>query len=331
MNTNLLLYATCLPVRGLGESTICDIERGRIKRIPNLLFDILAYAQNHTISATKAHFEHRYDAGIDEYFQLLVNEEYAFFTDNNHTFPPLDLSWDFPAKITNATIDVAAHTTHDIVPVLFELNQLGCAALQLNWSKSLSELNSILDTLRQSRLQWIEINYLDEQLDLDNPPIDTYNKFLHRHVRVQRFNCRAQAYANVETIANNNPVLQHRLAIQHSLQDADSELTHQVAFNPNIPTFAEAQKHNVAHNRKVYLNAEGYWMNHLSHTNHFGHISTHTISQLLDNPSFQIQWYLNNDQIEGCRTCPYRYVCIDTSEVVNRNGLFYKKDDCGLL
>ncbi len=55
------LFANCILVRGAERSTICDLQRGYYKLIPNLLADILAENENKSVSELKYFFDNQYD------------------------------------------------------------------------------------------------------------------------------------------------------------------------------------------------------------------------------------------------------------------------------
>src|SRR5215203_7566397 len=125
------LHANCLPVKGARRSTICDLQRQRMRLIPNDLFYILTDLAGLPTSEIKLRFNGNCDEVIDDYFAMLENEAYGFWCDEPERFPKLDLTWERPEKITNAIIDIDRTSKHDYASLLSQLDELGCQAIQV--------------------------------------------------------------------------------------------------------------------------------------------------------------------------------------------------------
>jgi hypothetical protein len=61
------LYANCLPVKGARRSTICDLQKQRMRLIPNDLFYILTDLAGLTTTEIKRRFNGSCDQVIDDY------------------------------------------------------------------------------------------------------------------------------------------------------------------------------------------------------------------------------------------------------------------------
>ncbi len=68
--------------------------------------------------------------------------------------------------------------------------------------------------------------------------------------------------------------------------------------------------------------------NYLTHTQTFGNVARDSIRDIVESPDFQEKWHISNDQIAKCRTCQFRYMCISNSDIVFKDGKYYKVDDC---
>jgi len=80
--------------------------------------------------------------------------------------------------------------------------------------------------------------------------------------------------------------------------------------------------------KKVCIDNQGNFKNYISHQKTFGNIKTKTLDQLLEDTEFTKYWELNNDKIEKCKDCQFRYICASNSEIEMRDGKYYKMDDC---
>jgi len=154
-----LLFANVVPVKGAVRSTLCDLQRGRIKLIPNDLYDLLTHHKGQGIEAIKDRYPPADRTVIDDYYRFLIEEEWGFLCDEPEAFPDLDLSYDAPASITNAILDVAEGTEHDYRNLVAQLTGLGCWFLQVRawFSLSLAHLERILEAARSSRLRSVEV------------------------------------------------------------------------------------------------------------------------------------------------------------------------------
>ena len=153
------LFACCLPVKGARRSMICDVQRQTFQFIPNGLYEILTGHAGETLAAIQAAYGHEYDEEIGEYFEFLLRHEFGFWCDDPDRFPPLDLAWEAPERITNAILDVDAGSDHDYAKLLAELDDLGCKALEVRvfHGAPLGLLRGILAAARHGRLRSIDL------------------------------------------------------------------------------------------------------------------------------------------------------------------------------
>ncbi len=119
------LYANCMPVKGARRSIICDLQKQRLRFIPNNLFYILTELADHSVADIKQKFEGKTDQTIDDYFALLVKEDYGFWCDEPENFLPLDLTWDRPEAVTNSIIDIDSSSCHDYTEIFTQLDGAG--------------------------------------------------------------------------------------------------------------------------------------------------------------------------------------------------------------
>ena len=68
----VILYASCIPVKGAKNSIICDLQRQSYVQIPSGLYEILVQHRGKTVGEVKAVYKHQYDSIIDNYFQVLM-------------------------------------------------------------------------------------------------------------------------------------------------------------------------------------------------------------------------------------------------------------------
>ena len=99
-------------------------------------------------------------------------------------------------------------------------------------------------------------------------------------------------------------------------------------FQVNISFFMEAQEHNTGLNKKVCVDELGNYKHDVSHKKTFGNQNNKSLDELLADDSFVNGWKISNDKIEKCKDCQFKYMCYSCSEVEERDGKYYKVDDC---
>ena len=157
------LFSDCIPVMGAKRSVIYDLGRNDYKYIPNILYEILSIYNGNSIQTVKDNYKgnERY---IDEYFKFLEINEFIFFCNKteSYQFPPLDLSWDYPAIISTTIINIYRENRIDLNKIIKELSLLGCKDFLINYYRKVS-LNELSITFR------IFNNYPIKSVDLNIP------------------------------------------------------------------------------------------------------------------------------------------------------------------
>ena len=295
------LYACCIPVLGANRSTICDIQRSDFFFIPNILFEILTEHNNKLISDIKKVYNNEADEIIDEYFDFLIEKELGFFTMEPELFPPLDNKWKTPSTISNAIIDMDDSSQHDFLKISRELDKLNCKAIELRCytEKNIEELNNILDSFKDSRLQNIVL-IIKNSKQLNRTML---KNIISNHVRVS---------AIVLHSSDRNFI--HK-RITYTKQKVNSSLHCGVIqtnyFSVNIDTFFESLNHNSCLNKKISIDIDGNIKNCPSMTESFGNIADTSLEEALDKEDFKKYWNITKDEIEVCKDCEFRYVCTD--------------------
>lgn len=300
------LYASCLPVRGARRSTVCDLQRGEYHLIPNGLHEILTKHRRSTLAEVRGAYGNLHDATIDEYFRFLQERDLGFWCDDPDEFPELELEWDRPTPITNAIVDVDDGSAHDYTSIFQQLDELGCSALQLRFftPRGPEELSAVIEHLATSRLRSLELlvahheGLTDEALD----------ELTARHRRVTSvFVHSAPAPRTLLTASGLDVYLRTERVDSHT----HCGQTHPAYFAVTLGTFTEAQRHNSCLNRKISVDATGEIRNCPSMARGFGNARDIPLRAALAQEGFRELWEINKDQVDTCRDCEFRYVCVD--------------------
>ncbi len=301
------MFACCYPVRGARRSVVCDLQRAAFRFIPNGLYDILTAHDGETVGQIKAAYDHEYDQEVEQYFEFLIGQEFGFWCDDPEAFPPLDLDWEAPQRITNAILDVDAQSAHDYPGIFRQLDELGCPAIEVRFFSGMSPvaIREVLAVSALSRLRSIDLlgPYSDEVVKIDWPEL------ARKFQRLHKVFLHSAPEDRIEEIGGLGTVLLHRR------QRIDSPSccgeVHAAYFVTNMATFTESQSHNSCLNRKISVDATGEIKNCPSLADSYGNVRETTLSEALVKPGFQRLWNVTKDQIKICKDCEFRYICTD--------------------
>jgi SPASM domain peptide maturase of grasp-with-spasm system len=315
------LFACCLPVRGARRSVLCDVQRQSFQFIPNGLYEILTEHAGETVAEIKAAYDHEYDEEIDEYFGFLLQHEFGFWCDDPERFPPIDLTWEAPERITNAILDVDARSEHDYARILGELDDLGCKALAVRCfhGPSLAELRTILEAARYGRLRSIDL------LVGFHPELtaEALARLAREHQRISSVVVHSAPERHRPPPSSTGVTFEYRTEAVSSPSCCGQ--VHPGYFVVNLETFAEAQRHNTCLNRKISVDARGEVRNCPSLPRSFGNAREVSLHAALAHRDFAALWSINKDQIEVCKDCEFRYLCTDCRAYIRDGRDLYSK------
>lgn len=323
-NDFFILFANCIPVKGAIRSCLCDLQRGGIKFIPNLLYEILIESRYHSITDLKKIYNGEYNDGIDTYFSLLVEEEWGFYTSEPDKFPELDMRWETPYLITNAIFDLSNVWMDNFPSVVKQLEKLGCQALQIRVYDSINNhtIMELLKSLNVSRVSSIEL-----MLKYDHEKDEDSLLLLRK----------TQRRINTIVIHSSpfNKVLSKEYVTFYYTENMIDNHFHcgqikKASFNLNTESFIESRNHNSCLNQKISIDNEGEIRNCPSMKESFGNVKEVMLIDALSKEDFKKYWFLTKDKIQVCKDCEFRYICMDCRAFIeNPNNIYSKPLKCG--
>lgn len=304
-----LLYASCIPVKGSAKSIICDLQRQNYIYIPNDLYNILIEHPSKSISEIKAFYDNKYDDIIENYFQILIKNDFAFLTDTPELFPKLKLDWYEPFEVTNAIIDISSESKFDVVSVLRQLSDLNCKFIQIRFYKNTSkkELEGLFQFLNNIESNTIGVDILMpfnvelEQLDCKT--------FFENHRRLNNLIVYASPRGReIIPVGHSRYYIHTGVAIT---SEKHCGVIDKSLFSINIKTFTESLNHNSCLNGKLSIDKYGDIKNCPSMPQSFGNVKDTSLQQALADKAFKKHWNLSKDSIKVCSDCEFRYICTD--------------------
>ncbi len=331
INQNLpfVLVASCIPVRGVSRSIICDLHRNEIKLIPNDLFDIIDKYQGKNIQHIKERFSNEFDNIIDEYFEFLLIEELIIITDTPELFPKLPLQWFASESISHAIIDIEKKSEFDIFKALSDLNEVRCKHLEVRFYRntSLKELKKLIDFLNSIKSSIISIDFtLPYDIGFRTERLQNFCLKNPRTASFRVFNAPFEKFTP--------PIFEKQGYIVYSKALLKNEkncgIVHSNLFAINIKTFTESINHNSCLNGKVSIDTQGQIKNCPSLKESYGHIDETSIKDAINHKDFKKYWNITKSQIVTCKGCEFRHVCTDCRAYrENPHDILSKPLKCG--
>ena len=323
----LLLFANCIPVKGISRSLIVDLQRNGMYFIDNYLYDILQECRERRWKEIVSDYDDEAQSTIEQYVHFLEENELCFWTSFPGLFPEIDLEFDCPAMISNAIIDVKEQSEHDWNDLFMQFTELGCRDIQIRFFYAVNKtvVEHILDLLRNSYIKSVEMIigystvFTQEYLE----------GLIEEHVRIKTIYLHSapvdQVYKIEEGTGMGNIVFTSQVIDSSDHCGAISYHT----FNFSEPrTFAEYKNFNSCLNRKASIDVDGNIRNCPSLPDVYGNVRKDRVRDVI-NEKFKSYWNIKKDQIDICRVCEFRYVCSDCRAFVKTPGdLFSKPEKC---
>ncbi len=301
----LRIYANCVPVKGFNRSIIYDLTRRTFKIIPNFLYEILTQDEG----KSKAEILLKYPDDtfvLNEYFELLEQEEFAFWIDDTLSpqFPNINFTWHHPSKVINATIEVRrSGQPTEWLDVFSNLETLGCSYIELRFACSVSnaEIYAVINSIKQTSFQSISLFLLDGINNCDIKCLEVLCEGLLQLKKLKIFNATTSFYKKL------HPEIKSELIL---IPDTYRPRDDRKLFVVNMQSFSEAQQHNLYFNRKLIVSFEKETQEDWTPA-HLCYTDMQSISDKISEQPYQELCTISKDKILICNVCEYRYMCLD--------------------
>lgn len=320
------LFACCIPVKGASRSIICDVQRCKIKLIPDVIYQVLMNIEGATREEIGAAYNGNDDIDVIEWIDFFVENDFAFWCDNPADFPKIDMIWESPSKITNGIIDSNRLSKHDYKVIFEQYEELGCKHLQLRFfdEESIDYLFETLRLLDNSSINSVELilkfspNISHDDLlrlcrefaRISNLMIHSSPKF-ERATEVSEISPFTLTYF-IDMLDSN--VHCGNISLEYFVLDQDH--------------FIEANSFNSCLNKKISIDVNGNIKNCPSLTKTYGNIKNDSLEDSLNQHAFQKLWNINKDQIQVCKDCEFRYICTDCRAFLGIDESLAKPQKC---
>lgn len=338
-NAYFLVYADCIPVKGIKNATITDLTRGTIEIFPATFYTFFDCFKESKIDEIYNMTEPEAHTELTSFIDFLIEKEYGMFVDDPGLFPELELRWESPEIINNAIIDIR-NQKHNFANIFEQLNNLGCAYVQIRSFEnlySLSELSSILKLAEESTLKSIDliIRYNPDYSDQD------YMDLFQDHILVASMFIHAAPENRILDVNfgyhEDNPLLKNAIYREiHFLSENINGAYHCGVIDSKY--FSIGDTHNFMHNllfnsclnKKISIDEHGQIKNCPSMAKTYGQIGEIQLEEVIQHPDFRQFWTIRKSQVDICKACEFRNVCTDCRAYIqDPDSLLSKPLKCG--
>jgi SPASM domain peptide maturase of grasp-with-spasm system len=310
---HFLLYANCIPVKGASRSTICDTQRNGMYFISNSVYDSLKSLRDIPYQQYLESVEdEELKQDLIDAIGYLEENELGFWTEDVQFFPELDLSWDHPGFITNAIIDEDDTMRHNYSIIFPKLEVLGCRDVQVRIYRPAdsAHLQHILQSLEKSSIRSVEI-FTGYNVDIDR---EFYKELIVAFERVKLIAVHSANVSEVVKWTGNKETNMGNLLYTEQVINGNHHcgIVDPFYFELHMKMFLESQQLNSCLNRKVGIDTDGSIKNCPSLQTIYGNIyEVNDLESLIRGSSFRDIWHISKNQVDVCKDCEFRYVCVD--------------------
>lgn len=306
----LIQMTSCQFVAGAQRALVMDLHRGHFQPVPLHLKELVEEYNGKPLHVMYADFDPSQHGTLDEYLSFLVKEEYIFLSEHaadTARFIPLPLTIEHYSRIDNAIIDIDEHSCFDVAELIGQLTALGCEHIQVRayTPVSIPDLLALAAATTETVCRSIEfIVPYDHRFKTAD-----WNKLFAGHQRIGSIICHgAPDNSTDHYVAGLIPI---HFIKQPITGESHCGVFHRDYFVSNAPHFVESQQHNTCLHRKIAVDKAGYIKNCPSMRQHYGHVSSTALKDVLDSPAFTQYWHISKDAVQTCRDCEYRHLCTD--------------------
>lgn len=326
------LYANCVPVKGAVQALICDLQQSRYIRISNEICSLLDAADGFVHLPPDDTERPRSEVGklADVDFDVLnelVRQRFGFWCrqDEQLDFPKLSYAFHHPSAILNAIIDFTETSNHDVDAIVKQLDSLGCKAVQLRFFFAASEisLRYALGAVSRSSIVNVEIlvkdgGYCEETISRITKDSSILSKLIIHSAKENRLLNNVNGNASVYMITNVIDSSNH------------CGFIFECNFHVSLTSFSESMSFNSCLYRKISIDSSGEIKNCPAFNRSYGNVVSTNLSDVCFTDEFARAGRIRKDQIEVCKDCEFRYVCLDCRAFVeNPDDIYSKPLKCG--
>lgn len=321
LDTPFHLFACCTLVKGYNRSCIYDLQRDDFEYIPNSLYDILKESKNVSFDTLLSAFDQKEDKEtLLDYFKFLCDKEFIFFSNlDSSFFPKYEIEFSKPYHVSTMVVDID----------VFEL----------------AYINKLLDTIFKVKVECLVLRFIATTYEniikvlkeFNDMPTRIIQVLIDKNTSIERelvegvFKTNDRVSLIISSSDEEEYIDQFDRGIFFSTKsDIINEkkgITDIADFTPNLDLYMESNFYNTFYNRRVYIDRNGNILRYEGDTMTFGNSIDVELSMILQLPDFKKYWNIKKDDIQKCKDCEYRYMCVDNRLPIKTNNDIWGFDE----
>ena len=306
---NSIATTTCVYVKGYYRSVIIDLHRNTYDYVPASVIDFLILLKKKSINEIYNETPNEFKEVISEYVDFCTTKEYILEIPkeiNKAQFPNINLDYLTPSIVTNICVEFDENSKLEFNKLKGLISITNCYTIQLIYSEKYN-LNYISKQI--SELSVIGLRSIELILNYD-PKFD-FRQLIEIHKNI--------SFIFIYSAPKTELIKEHYFGIQQIFSSEKKFKFRQIKniddFNVNISLFTESQKYNTYFNRKLYIGVDGQIKNAPETEDKFGNINSienfDQILKIINGTKFQKLWKVSKKDIDICKHCEFRHVCVD--------------------
>ncbi|MBP2619379.1 grasp-with-spasm system SPASM domain peptide maturase [Chryseobacterium jejuense] len=308
------IFSTIFITKGAHRILVSDLQRNTSELYPLEFYDLIEELKKKSIEEILETYDRESQDIVQEYLEILLENEYGFITENDwdRNFPPLSYEYFEPNLINDLVIEMADISLLKRLKNSVENLEIRHLVIYSSKPLTLEELISIDYTFTSSLLSGIEIiSPFHSEIDLEF--IQELNHGTERIYSLIFFQCLHKPFKIKDDFKFNLKFVTEPIKIS-SCGKVDMKY-----FNTNLPKVLEALNHNSCLHKKISIDIEGNIKNCPLMQESFGKIQNISLEEALAQPGFKRYWNITKDSIEDCKDCEFRYICTDCRAYTERS------------
>ena len=308
-----ILYSHNVLVNGLEKAAIYDLESGKILYIPLAFSNLLDAMQSETITEIQQRYVPNNPKIIQDYIQLLLDNDLGFYTQDPGLFPKLDSNYFSPTHIEHAVL-MTDLEHYDLSLVLNKLDAIGCQYIEIRlFLRKTRQFEEFCELLMRFNAAGFNSILLVMQ----------YEPYLSNVILKQLLQNSPKIERIIVHTAHKNVAVQDDLIFK---KETLAELEHK-SFSAsklilNMKYYQESLKYNTTYNRKLAIDRYGDIKNIVYDSEIFGNINSDNLEGVVGSSEFQKLWEVSPDHIEDLKDSPLRYVLFNPYPIVHHQNKY---------
>lgn len=308
------VFSTIFITKGANRILVSDLQRNTSELYPLEFYDLIEALRKNSIEETLEMYDKESQDIIQEYLEILLENEYGFITKNDwdRNFPALSYEYFEPNRINDLFIEIVDISLLKRLKNTVENLEIRHLVIYSSKPLSLEELISIDYTFNSSVLAGIEII----------SPF--YNEITYSFI--QELNHRTdRIYSLIFYMSPQKPFkikkeFKFNLNfVKEPIKISSCGKVDMKYFNTNLPKILEAISYNSCLHKKISIDREGNIKNCPLMPESFGNIRNRSLEEALAEPGFKRYWNITKDSIEECKDCEFRHICTDCRAYTERS------------